>query len=91
MTEEWIDKKWADIVALARNPDTNIESRFRAYETLLRGMNWGESMLSADISRLLDLREIRADLYGLDQADKQRSVKMYEQYCPYENKEFCDP
>ena len=91
MNKKWINQKWADIVALARNPDTNIESRFRAYEKLLGAMDWGGNILSTDISRLLDLREIRADLYGLDQSDKQRSVRMYEQYCPYKDKEFCAP
>jgi len=87
MNKQRISQKWSDIVSLARDPDADTESRFRAYEALLEAMDWGEDILSTDISRLLDLREIRADLYGLDQSDKQRSVRMYEQYCPYEDKE----
>ena len=81
---------WENLVVLARNPDADTESRFRAYETLLQAMDWRN--VRNDVLRLLDLREIRADLYGLHPADRERSVKLYERYCPYrEDKEFCAP
>jgi len=88
--QKWIKKRWSDIVALAKNPEVNIESRFRAYETLLEATDWKKDVIEEGFSRLADLRDLRGVLYGADPTDEQRSVRLYNQYCPYKNEDFCN-
>ena len=86
---EWVKKRWPDIVAFAKNPDVNLESRFRAYEALLEAMDWKEDVIKEGFSRLADLRELRGVLYGTDPTDEKRSIRLYSQYCPYKGENFC--
>ena len=90
MTEE----RWKALVALARNPEAEIHFRFQAYEELLKAMDWAyeysdnHRVWSREIDHLIDIREIRADLYDQDPEDqgkeKKRAFEMYDKYCPWE-------
>jgi hypothetical protein len=66
----------------------NIKEQFEHYEALLRFMNWEyEQLYPEDKDQWLrwkeidlELRELRADLYGLDPEDPTKSVALYAKY-----------
>ena len=87
--QKWVKKRWPDIVAFAKNPEVNLESRFRAYEALLEAIDWKKDVIEEGFSRLADLRELRGVLYGTDPTDEKRSIRLYSQYCPYKGENFC--
>jgi len=66
----------------------NIKEQFEHYEALLRFMNWEyEQLYPSDKEQWerwkeidLELRELRADLYGLDPENPTKSVALYAKY-----------
>ena len=89
MTEE----RWKALVRLARNSKEEIQSRFQAYEELLKDMDWAyeysddHEAWSKGVDHLIDINEIRGDLYNQDPEDKnreeKRAIEMYDKYCPW--------